>query len=125
MKREKGFSNPLVLVVEDRATIRGLVVEVLRMHGCRALSAANGREGFEIWRERSSEIDLVITDNEMPEMTGEQMVLKILEAKPAARVLFFASTAIEGPALRKLPFLNKPASINAIWRAVELLLPTA
>jgi two-component system chemotaxis response regulator CheY len=57
------------LVVDDSSTMRRIIVNTLNKLGYReVLEAANGREGIE--RVASSNVDLVITDWNMPEMNG-------------------------------------------------------
>jgi two-component system, chemotaxis family, chemotaxis protein CheY len=66
-----------VLVVDDSPAMRHYIVRTLEMTGVRLRihEAGNGREGIE----KASEIhpDLIITDLNMPEMGGEEMVAHI------------------------------------------------
>ena len=57
------------LVVDDSSTMRRIIINTLNKLGYQeVLEAANGREGID--RLTTSEIDLVITDWNMPEMNG-------------------------------------------------------
>ena len=60
-----------ILVIEDHASVRILLAKVLQD----ACEAANGRQGLERFREQP--VDLVITDLEMPEMTGLEVILAL------------------------------------------------
>ncbi|MBD8524656.1 diguanylate cyclase [Pseudomarimonas arenosa] len=57
------------LVIDDTETARQLTASLLQMYGFGVVSAANGKQGLERLNEDSS-IRLVVTDQEMPEMTG-------------------------------------------------------
>ncbi len=59
-----------VLVVEDEATLRMVLVEILEMLNYRAIGAANGREALALMEAQDSEIALVLSDVVMPEMGG-------------------------------------------------------
>jgi two-component system chemotaxis response regulator CheY len=64
-----------VLVVDDSAIMRKMVVKVLRMTGVElgeVHEAANGQEGLQILE--SHGIDLLFLDMNMPVMTGEEMI---------------------------------------------------
>lgn len=64
-----------VLVVDDSATVRAVVVKALHLSGLplqEVMLAANGREALAVLRDHW--IDLVLTDIHMPEMDGFELV---------------------------------------------------
>jgi two-component system, chemotaxis family, sensor kinase CheA len=63
---------PKVLVVEDSVTVRELQRTILETAGYRAVTARHGREGLERFL-ADDEIDLVVTDVEMPELDGLEL----------------------------------------------------
>ena len=61
------------LVVDDSSTMRRIIINTLNKLGHEEiLEAGNGREGME--RLLSSPVDMVITDWNMPEMTGIEFI---------------------------------------------------
>ncbi len=62
-----------VLVVEDHATLRAALVDILQAMNYRSLQAANGREALALLEERADEIALVLSDLVMPEMGGQAL----------------------------------------------------
>lgn len=64
-----GPAPPQVLVVEDSLTIRALQRSILEAAGYRVQTARDGRDAMGVI-ERGEEVDLVLTDVEMPEMDG-------------------------------------------------------
>ncbi len=78
MKSEtEGASGYLALVVEDTQSIRKLIVTLLNAVGIRCLEAANGEEALAIVVERPADIQLLITDMEMPRKDGIQLIQEL------------------------------------------------
>jgi two-component system chemotaxis sensor kinase CheA len=67
---------PKVLVVEDSLTVRELQRSILEAAGYRVATAPNGREAYERVV-ADEEVELVLTDVEMPEMTGIELTTAI------------------------------------------------
>lgn len=64
-----------ILVIDDQEPIRALLREILEGAGHEVLEASNGRLGLDLYRKRAA--DLVITDIDMPEMNGLDMMLEL------------------------------------------------
>lgn len=67
-----------VLVVDDSAVGRSMVIKVLRLTGLplgEVFQASNGQEGLAVLE--SQWVDMVLTDLNMPEMNGEEMILRL------------------------------------------------
>ncbi|HZO37204.1 MAG TPA: response regulator, partial [Solirubrobacteraceae bacterium] len=69
-------STPKVLVVEDSLTIRELQRSILEAAGYRVQTARDGKDAL-TYLGRGEEIDLVVTDVEMPEMGGIELTQTI------------------------------------------------
>jgi DNA-binding response OmpR family regulator len=68
--RLRAEARSFVMVVEDDATFRWLLGEALRYEGFEVLTAANGIEALQMYRENSDNVWLVVADIVMPEMDG-------------------------------------------------------
>jgi len=66
-----------VLIVDDSITVREVQRQILRTHGYHAETAVDGQDGLNMLR--SAPFDLVITDVDMPRMTGLELVERIRE----------------------------------------------
>lgn len=64
-----------VLIVEDHLPSQYLLVQQISYLGHRPLTASNGLEGLAVWSEH--DIDIVITDCNMPEMDGIELARSI------------------------------------------------
>jgi PAS domain S-box-containing protein len=62
-----------VLLIDDDPSVRLVGSQMLTRLGFQVLTAAQGREGLEIFQEQGSGIDCVILDLTMPEMGGEEV----------------------------------------------------
>lgn len=77
----------LILIVDDEADIREITATTLGKYGYRALSARDGQEAVEIYRQRGSEIDLVMTDLVMPNLDGPSTIRALRKLDPNALVI--------------------------------------
>lgn len=68
-----------VLYVEDEIDLRNLTSSVLKSFTKKQLIASNGKEGYELFLKYEMEIDLIITDINMPLLDGLEMIKKIKE----------------------------------------------
>jgi two-component system cell cycle sensor histidine kinase/response regulator CckA len=120
-------SGQLVLVIDDEPAVRNVLRALLENYGYRTLVAANGTDGIALYRERSTEIALVITDLMMPAMQGEEVVATLRVMNPAVRILA-VSGLIEPdklgvvPELGRLDFLPKPITSLTLLTTVHRLL---
>lgn len=75
-----------ILVVDDFASIRDFVCQTLQRKGYDTVSANNGNEAFQILTERPESINLVLSDYNMPDCTGFELLKKIKETPTVAKV---------------------------------------
>jgi PAS domain S-box-containing protein len=81
-----------VLVIEDEAVVRGLVVEVLSELGYRALEAHDGPSGLAILQSKQR-IDLLVTDIGLPGLNGRQVADAGRQLRPELKILFMTGYA--------------------------------
>ncbi|MDA8429855.1 MAG: PAS domain S-box protein, partial [Geobacteraceae bacterium] len=75
-----------VLLVDDEETVRGIGVEMLKELGFSTITANDGREAVEIFRERP-DITFVILDLTMPHMDGEQCFRELRQIRSGVKVI--------------------------------------
>ncbi|MHC4500157.1 MAG: response regulator [Planctomycetota bacterium] len=113
-----------VLVVDDEIHIVHVVAIKLRHNGFEVITAANGAEAFDLACKEKP--DIIVTDFQMPVMTGLELVAKIRQnevTKDIPVILLTArSFAIEDEQKRDLRIsecLSKPFSPKELLRSIE------
>ena len=76
-----------ILLADDEETIRTLGRRMLERFGFTVLTAANGREALEIFREHEREIICIILDLTMPHMDGEEAFRELRRVSKDVRVI--------------------------------------
>ena len=115
-----------ILLVEDQAAIRLLAEDVLMDAGHKVISAPNGKAALELALEHSGEIDMLITDVVMPELSGPELAAQLRPSRPNLVVLFISgfsgqALADRGPAGQEAAFLQKPFLPDALLAKVDTL----
>lgn len=117
-----------VLLVDDEEALLSLGVKMLEHLGFSVLTAADGKEAVELYRERWKEIDLVLMDQTMPRMDGAEAFDELRKLNPDARVILasghdredvtarFAGKALDG-------VLQKPYSLLKLRELLWELMP--
>ena len=77
-----------VLVVEDQDAVREVAARILRDNGYTVFEASSGADAISIWTEH--DIDLLLTDVVMPNMTGPVLVELVRDLDPAPPVLYMS-----------------------------------
>jgi CheY-like chemotaxis protein len=118
-----------ILLVDDEKSLRKLGTRVLSDAGYRVLEASDGAMALRVAAEEVGEIDLVVTDVEMPTLGGRGLVAELHELSPGIRVLFmsgYTDNEILRRGLRsaEAPFLQKPFTAESLRAAVRSVLAT-
>ncbi|HEV7274847.1 MAG TPA: PAS domain S-box protein [Devosiaceae bacterium] len=113
-------SGLTVLAVDDDGLVLLNTVAMLEDLGHRVFEATSGREALEILR-REEGIDLVISDQAMPNMTGTDLAAAIREEWPTKPVVIATGYAELPEAHRHLPRLAKPFSLDTLAAAIRRL----
>ena len=116
-----------VLVADDEIHIIHVVAIKLRNNGFEVISAANGAEAFELACEEKP--DIIVTDFQMPVMTGLQLVEKLRKCEQTKDIPVIMLTArgfaVEDGQKKDLQIselLSKPFSPKELLRSIEDIL---
>jgi DNA-binding response OmpR family regulator len=116
---------PRILVVEDDPVLLELNTSVLLLSGYEVEAAADGAAA---WRALSNDgYDLLLTDNDMPELSGVELLKKLRAARMALPVIMATGISPEEefarqPWLRPAATLLKPFTSEQMLRTVEKVL---
>jgi two-component system, cell cycle sensor histidine kinase and response regulator CckA len=114
-----------ILVVEDEAVVRRLVVTVLKRHGYDVLEAADPLDALELARDPAETLDLLVTDVVMPEMDGVELHRRIEQVRPDLPVLFlsgYAHDVVASKGVTAMNLLAKPFSLRELTDRVREVL---
>src|ERR1700691_582681 len=108
-----------ILVVEDDLYIRQLGIELLVRSGYEVDSAADGAAAWEPLNTDTC-YDLMITDNNMPKLTGVELLKKLRAARMALPVIM-ATGILPKNVFARYPWLQPTATLLKPYTAAELL----
>lgn len=121
MKGDQPMRLPTILIIEDHTSVRMLLARVLEDAGYQVCEAVNGRQGLE--RFRAQPVDLVITDLEMPEMNGLDVILELTHAFLDVKVIAMSGRSVEELSKAKLlgarQTFVKPLDLPSLLHAVQ------
>jgi PAS domain S-box-containing protein len=114
-----------VLVVEDEAVVRGVIMEMLADQGYRTLEAIDGPSGLRILRTRQR-IDLLVTDVGLPGINGRQLADQARETRPGLKILFITgyaeSVAMSDGFLEEgMEMITKPFELDNLSRRIRAM----
>ena len=95
---ETALLKATVLLVDDEDTLRNIGEILLKALGFSTITAANGREALDLFRERGNEIDLVMLDLIMPEMGGIEAYHELRKIDSALPIIICSGYGAESAA---------------------------
>jgi PAS domain S-box-containing protein len=122
--------NKRILVVDDEAPVAEFMQDFLQSQEYIITATTSSKQAIEIFRNADPKFDLVITDQTMPEMTGDELVKEILKLDPHIPVILcsgYSETIDKKTALELgcAQYLMKPISNTALLQAIKETLSTS
>jgi len=120
--------NGTVLLVDDEESLVALGARMLEDLGFTVLTASDGLQAVERYRERGKEIDLVLMDLTMPRMDGVEAFGELRRLNPDVRVVLASGYSHEDVASRFAgkglsAILQKPYTLLRLRESLAVLLP--
>jgi PAS domain S-box-containing protein len=117
-----------ILLVDDEENLLALGSRMLEHLGFTVLTAADGQQAVDLYRQRGKEIDLVLMDMTMPHMDGAEAFHELRRLNPDVRVVLASgysredvTSRFEGKVLDEV--LQKPYTLAKLWETLAGLLP--
>jgi CheY-like chemotaxis protein len=116
-----------ILLVEDEVAVRMVTVLALQSLGYTVLEAQGGEAAIQMMTEHPGEVDLLLSDVVMPEMSGRTLAETLAAQHPELKVLFvsgYTDDAIvrHGVLQAEVAFLQKPFTMGALARKLREVL---
>jgi len=117
-----------ILVVDDQASMREMLADLLDMMGHEAIAVEGGPQALQLLAE--STVDLVITDLNMPEMDGMELMMQIKERNPKLPVIIITGYGTFHTEKKVLSngangYIPKPCTIHRVQETVSAALGVA
>lgn len=124
---ETGPLRAVILLADDDAGVRKSFSRLLSAYGYRVHVAADGRDAVSMAAQIRGQLDLLITDIDMPHVNGIEAARLIRTAQPGLPVLFMSGRDFELPDLRgedakRSRFLSKVIHAKMLISTVTELL---
>ncbi|OGP63677.1 MAG: hypothetical protein A2V65_08155 [Deltaproteobacteria bacterium RBG_13_49_15] len=119
--------NETILLIDDEEMILEVGAQLLEKIGYRVFKVNSGAKALALYQAKRKQIDLVILDLIMPEMSGGETFDGLKKIDPEAKVLLSSGYSIDGLAQSILDrgcngFIQKPFSITALSKKIRVLL---
>jgi CheY-like chemotaxis protein len=121
--------NPLVVLADDEAVVRGMVRSLLHKAGYQVLEAEDGAAALALIEKIGGALDLLITDYMMPNLDGRELVRAMREKYPHIPVVYISGyvedtggETLDDPANR-CAFVQKPFKSRALMDVVRRMMP--
>jgi DNA-binding NtrC family response regulator len=113
-----------VLLVDDERISREVEAHLLSSGGCTVITAALPSEALEIFIRDKDDIDVVILDMIMPEMTGKELFVRMQQHKPHLKAVLLSGYGeskdiIEAQQRGMFACMQKPVSRQKLLETVR------
>ncbi|MHB8062994.1 MAG: PAS domain S-box protein [Ruminiclostridium sp.] len=119
--------NLRILLVDDEISILHSIQKILQNKGYRVTSQSDPKEALALLCRDAQAFDLVITDQSMPQMNGNELIHEVLSIRSDMPVILCSGYCFEdeGSSIeeaKNIAFLIKPASKDEYFKAIEHVL---
>jgi len=130
MAKNNGSSHtgrPTVFVIDDEEIIRTMATDMLTDSGYEVISARDGEEALELFRESAHKIDIVLLDMIMPGLGGSEIFDLLRQINPDVKVIFssgFSAEELPHGLLQQgtTDFIEKPYRIDELLAKISSMI---
>lgn len=123
----EGLQTGRVLLVDDEAALLIVMEQYLRRLGYEVSACRSGQQAWQLFETQPSAYSLVLADITMPEMSGQELLLRMLQLNPAIGILIcsgypFDISTLPATIHQQVGFLQKPFTPKMLSDAIDRLL---
>ena len=117
-----------ILVADDTPSVRMVIARVCASNGYRVVEATDGEDALRLARAMAGTIDLVVTDVDMPGLSGLQLATELRLMLPRLPACFVSGRDLPAGALAdaeksgRTAFLMKPFDLAELLLVIRTLL---
>ena len=114
---KSGYSGPKqlkILIVDDESMMRRVCARVLKPLGCSFLDAENGKDALDIFR--NGDVDLIISDFQMPGMTGLELLIEAKRIDPCVKFICMSGDHNE----KRLAVLIEAGAMGTVDKPIDI-----
>ncbi len=112
-----------ILLVEDDAQVRAVVLAILERSGFEVLAAGDGRAGLALFEDHRERVSMLVLDIVMPHLSGPALRQKIEQLRPGLPFVFISGysdqATLTAAAIDPATVLTKPFSSDALVARVR------
>ena len=116
-----------VLLVDDEEIVIGVGRQMLEKLGFSVLTAKNGKEALDVYKNNQYDIDFVVLDMIMPDMGAADTYVELQSIDPAIKVLLSSGYGVDQHTNELLNrgckgFIQKPFNMQSLSEKIEEIL---
>ncbi len=124
MGDEQQMAAKTVLLVDDEEIVIGVGRQMLEKLGFSVLTAKNGKEALDVYKNNQYDIDFVVLDMIMPDMGAADTYVELQSINPAIKVLLSSGYGVDQQTNELLNrgckgFIQKPFNMQSLSEKVE------
>lgn len=116
-------SRRTILLAEDDEAVRECILFMLNLCGYNVIATVNGVEALNRIRDCSDDVDLILSDIRMPEMTGFELAAKVQLERPEIKILLMTGFSDKClTAESRWEVLEKPIRLDLLKSKIQTIL---
>jgi len=117
-------SGSRILLADDDKNILEVIKMRLELLGYKVVTASNPRDALKIFKDQNGEIDLLLSDQKMDEMTGKELMEECLKIDPGLQTIIFTAygtidQAVEVVKAGAFSYVTKPINNEDLALKIE------
>ncbi len=129
LARSGAVQHPTILVVDDEFAVRQVTKTMLECLGFSVLTAADGRQGIDVFSMHANEVCAAVIDQTMPGLSGTETMERLLTIRPDLKIIIISGGGQGGQndlagELAPAGYLRKPFAFDVLAAKLKSVLQT-